>query len=96
MYLFVEVIFYDGKRKNLPQSGYCLDAIFNEAKEYWGINFVELPIEKFDTPTPAIIKFIFQDCHYGEVGPGQSFVIMEGGHQIGEGKIISIEKQELY
>lgn len=38
------------------------------------------------------IKFSFQDCHYLDVFEGQSFAIMEGARQAGEGKIISIEK----
>ena len=92
MYLFAEVIFYSGRRKHLPRNGYRSDAIFNESRDYWGITFTELPIEKFDISTPAIIKFSFQDCHYEDVIPGQSFSIMEGSHQVGEGKILSIEK----
>lgn len=92
MFIFAEVIFYSVQRKHLPTNGYCPDAIFNEAKDYWSITFTELPIEKFDVPTPAAIKFSFQDCHYQEVVPGQEFIIMEGPHQVGKGKIISIEK----
>lgn len=92
MYLFAEVIFYSGQRKHLPQNGYRPDAIFNETKEYWGITFIELPIEAFDIPTPATIKFSFQDCHYEDVIPMQFFTIMEGDLQVGEGKILSIEK----
>ncbi len=92
MYLFTEVIFYSGQRKHLPTDGYRPDAIFNETKDYWGITFIELPIEKFDVPTAAAIKFSFQEVHYQEVTPGQLFAIMEGPYQVGEGKIISIEK----
>ena len=91
MYLFTEVIFYSGQRKCLPTNGYLPDAIFNEMKDYWGITFVELPADKFDDPVPAIIKFTFQDSHYQDVVQGQSFAIMEGPNQVGEGKIISIE-----
>lgn len=92
MYLFAEVTFYSGQRKHLPQSGYRSDAIFNETRDYWGITFMELPITEFDVSTPAIIKFSFQNCHYREVTLGQSFTIMEGAHQVGKGKIISIEE----
>ena len=91
MYLFVEVIFYSDKRKYLPEKGYHPDAVFNENSDYWGITFVELQIEKFDAPAPAVIIFTFQEYHYQEVKEGQSFKIMEGPHQVGEGKIISIE-----
>ena len=91
MYLFAEVVFYSDQRKNLPTNGYRPDAIFNKFKDYWGITFVNLPIEKFDDPTPATIIFTFEECHYQEIVPGQSFTIMEGSHQVGEGKIISIE-----
>lgn len=94
MYLFAEVIFYSGKRKHLPADGYRPDAVFNENQEYWGITFVELPVDKFDVPAPAIIKFSFQNYHYQEVVPGQSFAIMEGPHKVGEGKIVTIEKSE--
>jgi hypothetical protein len=92
MYLIAEVIFYAGQRKQLPADGYRPDAVFNGLNEYRGITFTELPIEEFDAPTPAAIKFSFQDAHYQEVVPGQVFKIMEGLHQVGEGRIISIEK----
>ena len=80
------------KRQQLPADGYRPDAVFNGLNEYRGITFTELPIEGFDAPTPAAIKFSFQDAHYQEVVPGQVFKIMEGLHQVGEGRIISIEK----
>ena len=67
MYLFVEVIFHAGQRRNLPKTGYRPDAIFNKLGDYWGITFTELQVDKFDNPTLAIIKFTFQDCHYKEV-----------------------------
>ncbi len=92
MYLFAEVIFYSEQKNNLPTNGYRPDAVFNDTGDYWGITFINLPFDKFDVPTPADIKFSFQDCHYKEVVPGQSFTIMEGANQVGEGKIISIEK----
>ena len=44
---------------------------------------------------PAIIQFTFQNSHYQDVVQGQSFAIMEGPNQIGEGKVISIEKCEV-
>lgn len=91
MYLFVEVIFYSGQRKHLSVKGYRPDAVFNKSRDYWGITFTELPVEKFDVPTPAIMKFSFQDCHYQEVMPNQLFEIMEGAIQVGVGKVISIE-----
>lgn len=92
MYLLAEVVFFSGQRRYLPARGYRPDAVFHASGDYWGITFVELSIEKFDLSTPAIIKFSFQDCHYQEVSPGQSFAIMEGARQVGEGKIIAIEK----
>lgn len=92
MYLFVEVTFFSAQRKYLPADGYRPDAIFNESEDYWGITFIALPIEQFDVPTQAFLKFSFEECHYQEVVSGQSFKIMEGSCQVGEGKIISIEK----
>ena len=94
MYLFVEVIFHAGQRRNLPKTGYCPDAIFNKLGDYWGITFTELQVDKFDNPTLSIIIFTFLDCHYKEVCLGQKFSIMEGSHQVGEGKIISIVMNE--
>ena len=41
MYLFVEVIFHAGQRRNLPKTGYRPDAIFNKLGDYWGITFTE-------------------------------------------------------
>lgn len=84
-----------GKKRLKLKVGYRPDAIFNQSGEYWGITFIELPIERFDSPTPAILKFTFQESHYDEISVGQPFAIMEGSHQIGEGKIIAIEKTEL-
>ena len=92
MHLFAEVVFYSNRRKHLPVAGYRPDATFNANKDYWGITFIDLPISSFDTPTPACIQFTFQECHYNEVKPEQIFQIMEGACQVGEGKIICIEK----
>lgn len=92
MCLLAEVIFYANRRKQLPVNGYRPDAIFNGSDDYWGITFTDLPIKGFDVPTPATIRFSFQESHYQEVVPGQSFRIMEGPHQVGEGTIISIER----
>lgn len=91
MRLFVEVIFYSGQRARLPASGYRPDAVFAGSEEYWGIAFLDLPAEEFDSPTPAVIQFTFQEHHYGEVTPGQSFAIMEGPNKVGEGMVVSIE-----
>lgn len=79
----------------MPEKGYRPDAVFYHRKEHWGITFVELPIETFDAATPAAIKFTFQDSHYKDVVPGQAFAIMEGPHQVGEGKVIAIEHEDL-
>ncbi len=91
MFIYAEVVFYSGKRKSLPKSGYRPDAVFNSLKDYWGITFLDLSIEDFDMPTPAIFKFSFDNLHYKEITLGQTFQIMEGPHQVGKGKIISIE-----
>jgi hypothetical protein len=88
MYL-VEVIFYAGKRHQLPSNGYRPDAVFAGQNDYWGITFIDLPINEFDVPTPAKIAFTFQDRHYDEINPNQLFKIMEGPLQVGEGKILS-------
>ena len=59
--------------------------------DYWGVIFTEMQVDKFDVPALAIMKFTFDDCHYREVCVGQKFSIMEGGHQVGEGKIILMD-----
>lgn len=92
MHLLVEVIFYAGQRKTLPQKGYRPDAVFTKSGDYWGIVFIELEVDKFNVPAPAIIKFTFQDYHYKEICIGQQFLIMEGSCQVGEGKIVSIDR----
>lgn len=91
MYLLVEVIFYSGQRSSLPQTGYRPDVVFDKSGDYWGITFVELKPELFDVPTQSIIKFTFDDYHYKEVCVGEKFSIMEGGHKVGEGKVIEME-----
>lgn len=91
MQLFVEVVFYSNQRKYLPVSGYRPDAIFNKLNDYWGIVFEELSPERFDEPTPAIMRFSLNDEHYCEVMQGQRFQIMEGSRQVGAGIIIAID-----
>lgn len=91
MSLLVEVIFYSGQRKNLPRTGYRPDAVFDKSGDYWGVIFTEMQVDKFDVPALAIMKFTFDDCHYREVCVGQKFSIMEGGHRVGEGKIILMD-----
>lgn len=91
MHLFAEAVFYGWARERLPTAGYRPDAIFDGAKEYRGVTFTDLPVERFDEPTPVTIRFTFQESHYQEVAPGQTFRIMEGPHQVGEGWIVSIE-----
>ena len=93
MHLLVEVIFYSDKRKHLPSHGYRPDAVFQGENDYLGITFTDLPVGEFDTPTLAIMKFTFQKSHYDEVTPNQAFRIMEGAHQVGEGRILSLEKE---
>ena len=56
-----------------------------------GVIFTEMQVDKFDVPALAIMKFTFDDCHYREVCVGQKFSIMEGGHRVGEGKIILMD-----
>lgn len=92
MSFLAEIVFYSGQRKSLPANGYRPDAIFSGSEDYWGITFIDLNANQFDTPIPAIIEFTFQDNHYQEIVQGQSFKIMEGPHQVGEGKVLSISK----
>lgn len=95
-YILAEVLFYSGQRKLLPITGYWPDALFagKSLEAYWGITFSDLSVANFDTRTPAEIRFTFDDIHYSEVQKGQTFQIMEGARQVGEGKILSIERGE--
>lgn len=88
--ILTEVMFYSNQRKELPSNGYRPDAVFNGNTEYWGITFVDLSIKEFDTFSPAIIKFTFQKNHYSKLIEGQTFMIMEGAKQVGEGKILAL------
>ena len=92
MCFLAEVVFYTGQRKFFPKHGYRPDAIFSGSEDYWGITFIDLESNRFNTPIFATIEFTFQDSHYQEIVLGQSFKIMEGSHQVGEGKVLSIEK----
>lgn len=92
MGFLAEVVFYTGQRKFLPVNGYRPDAIFNGFEDYWGITFIDLKAKQFNTPILATIQFTFQDNHYQEIVSGQTFKIMEGSHQVGEGKVFSIGK----
>ena len=88
-----EVVFYAGQRKLLPQIGYRPDAVFDGSDDYWGITFADLKAERFDTPILSAIEFTFQAAHYREIAEGQTFKIMEGSRQVGEGRVISVEKE---
>lgn len=92
MYLNVEVVFYSEQRQTLPRNGYRPDAVFGGHDEYWGITFFDLAVEHFNTWLLASMKFTFQECHYNEVFVNQTFRIMEGPRQVGEGRILSIEE----
>ena len=88
-----EVVFYAGQRKLLPQTGYRPDAVFSGA-DYWGITFVDLKAERFDTPILSAIEFTFQNDHYREIAVGQTFKIMEGARQVGEGQVVSVDQSK--
>lgn len=92
MHFLAEVRFYASERKFLPEKGYRPDAIFSGCKDYRGITFIDLESKQFDTPVLAKVVFTFQDIHYQEIVIGQAFKIMEGGHQVGEGQIVSIKR----
>lgn len=92
MSFLAEVVFYAGQRRCLPANGYRPDAIFNEHQDHWGITFTELTAKQFNIPILATIEFTFQDRHYQEIAPDQTFRIMEGPHQVGEGKVLFIGK----
>ena len=87
-----EVVFSKGQRKTLPETGYRPDAVFDGYDDYWGITFIDLNADRLDTPFLAAIEFTFQAVHYREIAVGQTFKIMEGSRQVGEGRVISIEK----
>lgn len=87
-----EVIFYQGQRKALPETGYRPDAVFGGFDDYWGITFIDLKADRLNTPILAAIEFTFQAVHYREIAVGQTFKIMEGSRQVGEGRVISVEK----
>ena len=85
-----EVVFYAGQRKLLPQIGYRPDAVFDGSDDYWGITFIDLKADRFDTPFLAAIEFTFQAGHYQEIAADQTFKIMEGARQVGKGKVVSV------
>lgn len=92
MCFLAEVVFYLGRRKQIPTNGYRPDAVFGGSDDYWGITFIDISIGEFDTPIRAAIEFTFQKSHYQEIYTGQTFMIMEGQTQVGEGKVVSLEK----
>ena len=92
MSFLAEVVFYTGQRKQIPVNGYRPDAVFSGSEDYWGITFIDMSTGEFDTPICAAIEFTFQESHYKEIYTGQTFMIMEGPTQVGEGKIVSFEK----
>lgn len=93
MSFLAEVVFYAGQRRCLPGKGYRPDAIFNGFQDYWGITFTDLTAKQFNIPVLAAIEFTYQERHYQEIVPDQSFRIMEGPRQVGEGKVLFVEKQ---
>ena len=86
------MIFYRGKRSTLPTCKYRPDIIVDGIEDsYWGITFTDIDLSNFDVSCIAEIKFTFQEKHYDEVSTGQTFKIMEGANQVGEGKILFVE-----
>lgn len=88
--LSVEITFYFGQRKNLPNTGYRPDAVFEgyDENDLWGIYFSELNVDEFDKPVLAKMRFSLQTYHYHQVWVGQHFTIREGPKAVGEGKIV--------
>lgn len=87
-----EITFYSGVRATLPSCGYRPDAVFEGHQgAYWGITFTQLSDGNFDSPILAEFMFTFQQKHAEEVEIGQTFQIMEGALQVGEGNIIAID-----
>jgi len=92
--LIADVIFYIGKINTLPVRNYRTDIIVEGIEDsYWGITFTDIDLSDFDVGCIAEIKFTFRPKHYAEVSIGQTFKIMEGANQVGEGKILFIETE---
>jgi len=96
IYLIANVMFYSGKRATLPGTYYRPDIIVDGYSDdyYWGITFTDLVMSDFDVPEIAEVRFTFDLKHYDEVTIGQTFKIMEGPHQVGEGEILFIETEQ--
>lgn len=96
MHLVVEVWFASGKRKSLPLKSYRPDIVVKDISEsYWGITFTKLDVDAFDIPVRAEIKFTFQEKHYFEIKMGQTFHIMEGPNQVGQGTFLSLTDDKI-
>ncbi|POP42706.1 hypothetical protein CHU32_19265 [Superficieibacter electus] len=90
-YIIAEVEFDSAKRQSLPCAGYRPDIVIPSISDaYWGITFIEAEIECFDFPFMAKIVFTFNDEYYSKVAQNQIFHIMEGPHEVGRGKFLTI------
>lgn len=86
----VNVMFYSGKRKILPKTGYRPHLRLESDEMFYGIQFMKLDISSFDEFYQAKIKLIFPGIDYTNVKESNKFFINEGNNCVGEGYIVKV------
>lgn len=90
--LYVEVVFWSGKRKNLPSliSGkYCPYFVVIGTMEYLGVCFLEGTECKFDEPALGNAQPLYPDTvDYALLENNAEFLIYEGANAVGKGRVL--------
>lgn len=89
--LYVEVIFWSGKRKTPPSliSGkYCPHFVVKGTSEYLGVCFLDGTECAFNEPALGNAQPIYSDTvDYSALAGNAEFLICEGPNVVGEGRV---------
>ena len=90
--LYVEVIFWSGKRKMPPRlmSGkYCLHFVVTGTMEYLGVCFLDGDECIFDEPALGNAQPLYPDTiDYAPLENNAEFLIYEGAKVVGKGRVL--------
>ena len=90
--LYVEVTFWNGKRKAPPSliSGkYCPHFVVKGTADYLGVYFLDGSECAFDEPALGNAQPLYPDTvDYGPLADGAEFLIYEGPNAVGRGRVL--------
>ena len=87
-----EILFYRGSRKSVPQADYCPHIVMDgdAEKEYLGILIYDIEVDALNQTGYAMFNCIYdsEKVGYHKIETGKTFSVMEGGNDVGKGKIV--------